>query len=146
VPWSRRVYGAVALGSALGAVARYVLSVAALHLAGPGLPWGTLTANVAGSLLIGFYATITGPDGRVLAAPATRQFVMAGLLGGFTTFSIFSLETVVMVAEGRAGSALAYVLISLVLWVPAAWAGHGAARYLNRLRRSEPPGGNDETV
>jgi fluoride exporter len=137
-----RLYLAVMAGGALGAAARYLGSLAALALAGPAFPWGTLAANGLGSLLIGFYAAATGPDGRVLVRPAARQFVMIGLLGGFTTFSIFSLETVWLIHAGRPTLAALNVLIALVVWVPAAWLGHGLAVRLNRLPtlhdRSEP--------
>lgn len=122
------------LGSALGAAGRYLLSLATLQLAPPVFPWGTLAANVLGSLLIGLYATLTGPDGRVLAGPAARQFVMVGVLGGFTTFSVFSLETVTMAVDGRLAAAGLYAASALLLWVPAAWAGHALATRFNRLR------------
>jgi fluoride exporter len=129
VPSTRRLYGAVMLGSAVGAASRYLLSLAALHLPAPVFPWGTLTANVTGSLLIGFYATLIEPDGRVMVSPAARQFVMVGLLGGFTTFSIFSLETLLLWQEA-AYLAATYIAVSLVAWLAAGWAGFALAARL----------------
>ena len=79
----------VTLGSALGGLARYWLSGFAAQHIGQTFPFGTLIVNVTGSFVIGFFATLTGPDGRVLVAPDARQFVMVGICGGYTTFSSF---------------------------------------------------------
>lgn len=87
------LYCWIAGGSALGGVARYWCSGVAARLFGETFPWGTLLVNVTGSFIIGFFATLTGPDGRIFAGSTMRQFVMMGLLGGFTTFSSFSLQT-----------------------------------------------------
>lgn len=129
-----RLYLAVALGSALGAVARYLCSLWLVQLTGPGFPWGTLAVNVAGSFLIGLYAALSGPDGRLLASPAERQFVMTGFCGGFTTFSVFSLETLLMFeqqAYSRAGLNLG---LSVFLWICAVWFGSRIGARLNRLK------------
>lgn len=128
-----RLYAAVAAGGALGSIARYLCSQGALALLGPAFPWGTLLVNTLGSFLIGFYATLTEPDGRLFASPAARQFVMAGFCGGFTTFSVFSLESVRFLEAGAPGLAGAYVLASVALWLPAVWTGHLLAQRLNRL-------------
>ncbi|GGG28315.1 putative fluoride ion transporter CrcB 1 [Caldovatus sediminis] len=133
-----RLYAAVAAGGALGSVARHLCSLGALALLGPAFPWGTLLVNTAGSFLIAFYAALTEPGGRLFAAPATRQFVMAGFCGGFTTFSIFSLESVRLASSAAPWLAGAYVLASLVLWLAAAWLGHLLAQRLNRLRGMRP--------
>src|SRR5438045_5992034 len=85
------LYGYVAAGSVLGGVARYLVSV--IIQSGPGFPWATLFVNVTGSFIIGFYSTLSGPDGRLFASARQRQFVMTGFCGGYTTFSTFSLET-----------------------------------------------------
>lgn len=130
------LYAGVALGSVIGSVLRSLVSVASIALLGPGFPVGTLFVNVAGSFLIGFYATLTGPDGRVFAGPRARQFVMAGLCGGFTTFSMFSLETLRLVQHGRPLAAGLNVGLSAVLWLAAVWLGHILALRLNRLRGS----------
>lgn len=83
----------IAIGSALGGVARYWCSGIVARMIGETFPWGTLVVNVAGSFIIGFFATLTGPDGRVFASSTTRLFVMFGFCGGFTTFSSFSIQT-----------------------------------------------------
>ncbi len=126
------LYMAVAAGGALGSVLRTLCSVGALALLGPGFPWGTLLVNLAGSLLIGFYATLTGPDGRLPAGPVAGQFVVGGVCGGFTTFSVFSLESIRLLQAGAAGLAATYVLASVTLWLLAVSAGHLLARRLNR--------------
>ena len=131
-PW--RLFLAVGLGGMLGSVARALVSVGLLHALGPAFPWGTLAVNAAGSLLIGLYATLTEPGGRVFASPAQRQFVLAGFCGGFTTFSIFSLETLLLVQQGTPALAGLYLGASLLLWMLAVWGGHRIGRRLNRLR------------
>jgi CrcB protein len=133
---ARRLYAAVAAGSALGALARYLCSVAAVALLGPAFPWGTLTVNVLGSLLIGLYASLSEPDGRLLASPAQRQFVMAGFCGGFTTFSIFSLETLLLVDRHEFDLAAIYVAVSVALWLVSVWIGYRIGSKMNRLKRS----------
>jgi CrcB protein len=134
VPPRSRLYLAVALGGALGSVARHLCGLAGLALFGPAFPWSTLAVNVSGSFLIGLYATLTEPDGRLSVSPATRQGVMGGFCGGFTTFSVFSLESVRLIAAGQWRLAAAYLLLSVVTWLGAAWAGHRMAQRLNRLR------------
>lgn len=127
------LYLLVGLGSVIGGVLRALVSLAGVVLLGPAFPWGTLFANTLGSFVIGFYATLTGPDGRAFARTRQRQFVMAGICGGFTTFSVFSLETLQFVQAGRRGLAALYVLVSLAAWLGAVAAGHLLARRLNRL-------------
>jgi CrcB protein len=92
--------------------------------------------NVLGSFLIGLYASLSEPDGRLLASPAQRQFVMAGFCGGFTTFSIFSLETLLLVDRQEFGPAIIYVAVSVALWLVSVWIGYGIGSKLNRLKRS----------
>jgi fluoride exporter len=132
------LYAAVALGSALGGLARALCSYLLLQALGPGFPWGTLLVNVVGSALIGFYATLAAPDGRLFPSPAQRQFVMAGFCGGFTTFSVFSLETLLLIEAGRMAVAGLYVACSVVLWLVGVWLGHIAAVRLNRLKGATP--------
>lgn len=136
MPASLRLYAAVGLGSALGALARFVCTVAMVGLLGPAFPWGTLAVNVLGSFVIGLYATLTEPDGRLLASPAQRQFVMAGFCGGFTTFSIFSLETLLLVEAQAFGLAGIHVGASLGLWLIFVWIGYRIGATMNRLKRS----------
>jgi fluoride exporter len=128
----RRLYLAVGLGGMLGSVARSLVSLGLLHLLGPGFAWGTLAVNVAGSFLIGLYATLTEPGGRLVASPAQRQFMLAGVCGGFTTFSIFSLETVLLAEQGAFDRAAVNVGASVVLWLVAVWIGCRMGHRLNR--------------
>lgn len=126
---------AVGLGAAVGSVARYLTSLGMLQLLGSTLGWGTLTVNVLGSLFIGLYATLTEPDGRLMASPATRQFVLSGFCGGFTTFSIFSLETLLLVERGAVALAAITVVASATSWLLAVWLGHRLGLQVNRLSR-----------
>lgn len=125
-----RVYLAVALGAGIGGVLRVLASFV---LAGTAFPWGTLFVNAAGSFVIGFYATLTGPDGRLIAGSRRRHFVMTGLCGGFTTFSIFSLETLNLAEGGRLAAAGLYLGLSVAAWLGAVWLGFLLAARLNRL-------------
>ena len=122
----------VALGSALGGVARVWGTVLVGRLVGEGLPWGTLTVNVVGSLMIGLVASLSAPEGRWLAHPLTKQFFLLGVFGGFTTFSAFSLQTLNLLRDGEVMRAAAYVGASAVLCVLAAWAGHLLAGAVQR--------------
>jgi fluoride exporter len=123
----------IAVGSALGGALRYWCSGVAARLIGETLPWGTLIVNVSGSLVIGFFFTLTGPDGRVLANPTVRQFVMVGLCGGYTTFSSFSLQTLTLIQDGEFLYASANVVASVLLCMLAVWLGHVAAAQINQL-------------
>jgi fluoride exporter len=133
--WDRTgSYISVALGSVVGGVARYLVSVLFVSQLGGGFPWGTLFVNVTGSFIIGFYSALTGPDGRLLASPRQRQFVMVGICGGYTTFSAFSLETLQLVQSGHMRAASLNLGISVVGWLAAVWVGHALATRFNRLR------------
>jgi CrcB protein len=127
-------YISVALGSVVGGVARFLVSVLFASRLGDGFPWSTLFVNVTGSFIIGFYAALTGPDGRLLASPRQRQFVMVGICGGYTTFSAFSLETLRLVQSGNLPAALLNIGISVAGWLIAVWIGHALAMRINRLR------------
>jgi fluoride exporter len=126
-------YISVILGSIVGAVARFLVSVLSVSQFGDGFPWGTLFVNVTGSFVIGFYAALTGPDGRLLVSARQRLFVMVGICGGYTTFSAFSLETLRLVQSGNARTALVYFLVSAVTWIASVWLGHILAARFNRL-------------
>lgn len=121
----------VVLGAALGGVLRYWCYGAAVRLGAELFPWGTLFVNVAGSAVIGFFATMTGVDGRLLVSPETRIFVMAGFCGGFTTFSTFSLETLKLVQDRQWMAASMNVAGSVVLCLAGVWLGHVLAVRLN---------------
>lgn len=123
----------IALGSALGGVTRYWISGWVAHRFGESFPWGTLLVNVSGSFLIGFIATVSDPDGRFLLHPRTREFLMIGVLGGFTTFSSFSLQTLRLAQDREWLYAGLNVVLSVALCLLAVWLGHVAARLLNRL-------------
>ncbi len=101
----------VMLGGALGAGARHLVGSVALARFGPGFPWGTLTVNLAGGLLMGLLAGWLVRDG---GSEATRLFFAVGMLGGFTTFSAFSLETFLMLERSQYGIAAAYVGTSVI--------------------------------
>lgn len=128
------VYSLVGLGSVIGGVARYLVGLTHVALLGPAFPWTTLFVNVTGSFLIGFYATITGPDGRLFAGTRQRQFVMAGICGGYTTFSVFSFETFALIRSGHVLPALINFGASPIAWLAAVWAGYIFAARLNRLQ------------
>ena len=122
----------VALGSALGGVARVWGTVLVGRLVGEGFPWGTLTVNVVGSLMIGLVASLSAPEGRWLVHPLTKQFFLLGVFGGFTTFSAFSLQTLNLLRDGEVMRAAAYVSASTMLCVLAAWVGHLLAGAVQR--------------
>lgn len=124
----------IALGSALGGVARYWCSGFVAERIGETFPWGTLTVNVAGSFIIGFFATLTAPDGRLLMGSNARQFVMVGILGGYTTFSSFSLQTLALARDGEWLRAGGNIVLSVVLCLVAVWLGHIAAAALNQMK------------
>jgi fluoride exporter len=126
-----RIYSIIGLGSALGGLARYLCGLAASQWGGE-FPWGTLLVNVVGSLVIGCFVTLTGPDGRVYVRTMGRQFIMIGLCGGYTTFSAFSLETLQLLRAHRPAAAVVYVLASLLLGLVAVWVGHAAAQKVNQ--------------
>jgi len=122
----------IVVGSAVGGLTRYWLGGAIDEAAGGTFPWGTMTVNVVGSLVIGVVAAVTGPDGRFLVGPAMRQTIMVGVLGGFTTFSSFSLQTLLLARQSEWFYAAANVGASLVLCLVAVWAGWQLGLAINR--------------
>ena len=126
------VYVWVALGGALGSVARYACSVAAARWLGTAFPFGTLFVNVAGSFTIGLLAALIAADGRPLLGADARALLLVGVLGGFTTFSSFSLETLELARGGALGAAGANVALSVVLCLFGAWLGLACAGVFNR--------------
>ena len=128
------LYLLVGLGGALGSVARFWFSGVVANQFGETFPWGTLIVNVIGSFVIGFVATLTAPDGRVFAGGNTRQFIMTGICGGYTTFSSFSLQTLNLARDGEWLRAGGNVVGSVVACLVAVWLGHLAASYLNQLK------------
>ena len=126
------LYFWIAIGSALGGIARYWCSGVAARLIGETFPWGTLIVNVVGSLIIGFFATLTGPDGRLFVGSTARQFVMVGFCGGYTTFSSFSIQTLNLMNDGEWLYAGFNIVASVVLCLLAVWLGHIAAVSINQ--------------
>jgi CrcB protein len=119
---------AVAVGGALGSVARFWLTSAMTALTGPRFPWGTLLINVLGSFVIGLVAGITLIPARVGIHPDIRIFLMTGVCGGFTTFSAFSLQTLELMQAGEAVPALGYAISSVVFCVGATFCGWALGR------------------
>jgi CrcB protein len=119
----------IALGSALGGVARNGLSAWVAQRAGDTFPWGTLAVNVLGSLVVGALAAV-GDSPRWGLSVEARQFLMIGLLGGFTTFSAFSLQTLRLIQEGDWARVAGNVLLSVGLGLAAAALGYRLARGL----------------
>lgn len=124
----------VALGGALGTSARYWLSGVVARSIGETFPWGTLIINVTGSFAIGFFAALTGPDGRWFVGSTARQFVMIGMCGGYTTFSSFSLQTLNLMNDGEWPRALGNIGLSVLLCMIAVWAGVSLAGSINAMR------------
>ena len=127
-----RTFWAVAIGAALGGVARYYLASAIQHRVGATFPWGTLVINVSGSLLLGVlmrYALATPSVSAEL-----RAFLTTGFCGGYTTFSTYSYETAALLEDGQYGRAGAYALASMVLALVATFAGFVLAREVIALR------------
>jgi CrcB protein len=125
------IYLWIALGSALGGVARYACQGWAARFISDTFPWGTLLVNIAGCSFIGFFATFTGSDGRVIVGPPMRQFVMVGICGGYTTFSSFSLDALILARDGEWTKAAGYVFGSLLFCLLGVWLGHAAAVAVN---------------
>jgi CrcB protein len=127
-------YLLVALGGAIGSVARFWCSGLVANALGQTFPWGTLLVNIVGSFVIGFTATLTGPDGRLFVPSDARTFVMVGFCGGYTTFSSFSLQTLSLMQDGEWLQAGWNVVLSVVLCMISVWLGHVAAASLNQLK------------
>lgn len=116
----------VAIGGALGASGRYLTGVAAMRLMGPGFPWGTLAVNVLGSCVMGVVVVLLAH----LSATRFAPLLMTGLLGGFTTFSAFSLDALTLWERGEQMQAGLYVVASVLLSLAAIAAGLWIARSL----------------
>jgi CrcB protein len=112
---------AIAIGGAIGSVARFLVGVGSTKLLGLAFPWGTLIINVAGSFLIGVFAESFALKWNL--PQAGQAFLTVGLCGGFTTFSTFSLDSYVLLQRGQLGLAAAYVIGSVILSIAALFAG-----------------------
>ena len=118
----------VALGGALGASGRYAVGVAAGHLSRGSFPFGTFTVNIVGSFVLGVLAGLMAFSWN--PSPEMRAFVVVGVLGGFTTFSAFSLDVVLMIERGRLALAAGYMAATLVIAVGGLFAGLRLTRML----------------
>ncbi|CAN7270336.1 MULTISPECIES: fluoride efflux transporter CrcB [Ensifer] len=111
----------VGAGGAIGSMARYLVGLWTVQRWGPALPWGTLMVNVTGSFLIGLLAELIMR--KFGASPEMRLFLITGVLGGYTTFSAFSLDAIMLLERGDAALALGYIAASIVLSILAVFAG-----------------------
>lgn len=124
----------IAIGSALGGMARFWCSGVAARVFGETFPWGTLIVNVVGSFIIGFFAVVSGPDGRLMIGSVPRQFVMVGLCGGYTTFSSFSLQTLNLLQDREYLYASLNIGASVLACLLAVWFGAVCAHSLNAMK------------
>jgi len=121
----------IAVGGALGSVARHWCTLVATAWLGAAFPWGTLFINIVGSFVIGLFFALTGPDGRFDVPLDAKLFVMTGICGGYTTFSAFSLQTLSLFQDGMWLRGGAYIVASVVLCLIAVWAGYALAMAIN---------------
>ena len=126
------LYLAVGSGAAIGSLLRFLTGAVTVSVLGLSALWATGLVNVVGSFVIMFFATLTGPDGRLLVGTQGRQFVMGGICGGLTTFSAMSLDTFILLLEGDLGLAAIYLITVVGLSLAAAWIGHAVAQRINR--------------
>jgi CrcB protein len=116
----------VASGGAIGSVARYLVGQWMTRFFGAAFPYGTLTVNVIGGFIMGLFIELLAR--RFEGSPELRLFVAIGILGGFTTFSSFSLDVVLLWQRGEVGTAAFYVLASVILSIGAVFLGLWLAR------------------
>jgi CrcB protein len=124
-------YVLVFLGAGIGGTSRFWASGILANRFGSSFPWGTMFVNVTGSFIIGFFATLTAPEGRWLVGPRGRNFFMTGFCGGYTTFSSFSLQTMNLAQEDEWLYASGNAVFNLVLCLIAVWLGHVLAELVN---------------
>ncbi len=123
----------VAIGSAIGGVGRYWCNGLVSERFGETFPWGTILVNVAGSFIIGIVAALGASFDRPgFPGPEVRAFLMVGFCGGYTTFSAFSLQTLVLLREGAWAHALGNIVLSVALCLIAVWLGYLAGVGLNQ--------------
>tara|TARA_R110002126_G_scaffold15185_17_gene62566 strand:+ start:12825 stop:13250 length:426 start_codon:yes stop_codon:yes gene_type:complete len=127
---------AVGLGSALGAVLRFGASLWLTNF-DTSLPLATLMVNMLGSFWIGCYAILTGDTGCWQVSVWQKQFMLSGVCAGFTTFSVFSLEFMQLLQAGKIALATGYVILSLMLWLLACWAGLKAGEWANGISSAD---------
>jgi CrcB protein len=131
-------YFVIGLGGALGSMLRFGLGSwidsGMSRGTGPIFPWGTIVVNVTGCFIIGFVFTISTAEGRMMISPLTRNFITIGFLGGYTTFSSFSWQTLSLAQSGQWWGAAANVLLSVVLCLVGVALGAMLATSLNHMR------------
>jgi CrcB protein len=124
----------IGLGSALGGMARHWCSTFFAGRFSDTFPWGTVFVNVTGSFVIGFVSSLAAPEGRFDIPPTARLFLTVGLCGGYTTFSAFSQQTLVLLRNGETAAAGLNIGLSLVLCLVAVWLGHLTAMAANQFK------------
>jgi len=130
-------YLVIGLGGALGSMLRFGLGSVIdsnLQKGGSVFSWGTILVNITGCFVIGFIYSISAVEGRIFLSSLTRQFIMIGILGGYTTFSSFSLQTLNLWNDRQWGGAAANVVISVVLCLVGVWLGAVLAGSINKMR------------
>lgn len=132
---SASLYAVVAAGGAIGSLLRAFADLAIVAVAGADFPWGTLFVNVAGSFAIGFYAALAVSGGRWRVGTHQRNFVMTGICGGYTTFSVFSLHTLRLWQAGDPAAAAFNVGVSIAGWLAAVWLGYALAARIGRGKK-----------
>ena len=124
------MYFWVILGGGIGTALRFLASGLISRYFGEVFPLGTLCVNVSGCFTIGLFASLTRPDGIYMASPEFRHFIMTGILGGYTTFSSFSLQTLYLANDGQWLYATLNAILSLLLCLIAVWLGQVGASFL----------------
>lgn len=127
------VYLAVGIGSALGGMGRLWIAGLVGQRYGETFPWGTILVNVTGSFAIGVLSAFTATDGRLQPklSPIAAQFLMAGICGGYTTFSAFSLQTLKLLQAGSLSQAGANIALSVIACIAATGIGYLAGQVFN---------------
>jgi fluoride exporter len=130
-------YLVIGLGGALGSMLRFGIGSfidSNVQKGGSAFSWGTIIVNITGCFIIGFIWTISASEGRILLSSYTRSFILIGILGGYTTFSSFGLQTFLLAQAGQRWEAAANVLLSVVLCLIGVWLGAMLAGWINQLR------------
>jgi CrcB protein len=127
----------IGVGGALGSMFRFAVASlvdAVIKKGGPPFFIGTMLVNITGCFLIGFIFTISDTEGRFYLSPLQRQFILIGILGGYTTFSSFTLQTLLLAQDGQWAQATVNVLGSVVICLVGVWLGAMLAGTINQLR------------
>lgn len=126
-----KTYLMVMLGGCVGVAARFWLSVAIASRWGGAFPSGTVVVNILGCFVIGLFVVLTSAEGLLPASAVIRQAVVLGVLGGFTTFSSFSIQTIELMKQGQISLAVVNVLVSVFGCLLATWAGMMVGGWMN---------------